>query len=359
MVTLTTDQYRSLLTHFLGAESVDDQLLGLLVIGPAGVGKTSISRDVARELGWDVREVYLGNMADPGDVRGLPVAGEGRTDWLVSAEFVPPARPTVLLLDEITRAPVYLHSIIVTLITSCSVGPGHKLDPALVKVIATGNPSTEEYSGCYELDLAVRSRFYQVGLVADWTAWFKWVQSRTQEPFRLHVAGAVATAPELQNAASPRDWWHVVRLATPDRELLQWIVESKVPGAAAPLQELLQSGDQLPPVEQLAGDPEAAVRIIEGLPVLLQGWAVKRAATVMSSLPVEKAAALVAALLTSGIRPELKAQALRLAPQAALAAAAKQNKGLVQEVQKAHLDQMAEVREFIAERVNERDQSRG
>src|SRR6056297_3306512 len=58
----------------------------VMIWGPPGVGKSSVIRDIAHDLGIGYIDVRLAQR-EPIDIRGLPVPKEDGVHWHISAEW--------------------------------------------------------------------------------------------------------------------------------------------------------------------------------------------------------------------------------------------------------------------------------
>lgn len=125
------------------------------LVGHAGVGKTTIVKEVAQELGYKVNVVILSQL-EPGDLMGVPVNVNGQTVF-ARPEWVPNEPKTVLFLDELNRAPLYVKQAILQLVLEKRVGP-HVLPEDCV-IVAAMNPFTDEYLVGEMEDKAMLDRF--------------------------------------------------------------------------------------------------------------------------------------------------------------------------------------------------------
>lgn len=78
----------------------------ILIVSDHGVGKSQFLTDYYTSRGMKVVPLFLGQMADPGDLLGLPCKDEvsGRTDFMPPYWFPVDGKPVVLFLDEMNRA---------------------------------------------------------------------------------------------------------------------------------------------------------------------------------------------------------------------------------------------------------------
>ncbi|MDM7321650.1 MAG: MoxR family ATPase [Fervidobacterium sp.] len=127
----------------------------IVLVGHAGVGKTTIVKQVAQELGYKVHVVILSQL-EPGDLMGVPVQVNGKTVFS-RPEWLPDEPKSVLFLDELNRAPLYVKQAILQLVLEKQIGP-HKLPEDCV-IIAAMNPFTDEYLVGNMDDKAMLDRF--------------------------------------------------------------------------------------------------------------------------------------------------------------------------------------------------------
>jgi len=78
----------------------------ILLVGKHGIGKSEVLTQYFSEKGMKVVPLFLGQMADPGDLIGLPQKNEqtGKTDFMPPYWFPVDGKPIVLFLDELNRA---------------------------------------------------------------------------------------------------------------------------------------------------------------------------------------------------------------------------------------------------------------
>ena len=75
----------------------------IMLVGNHGIGKSQILTNYFKEKGMEVVALFLGQMADPGDLIGLPNKDEktGKTDFMPPYWFPVDGKPIVLFLDEL------------------------------------------------------------------------------------------------------------------------------------------------------------------------------------------------------------------------------------------------------------------
>ena len=145
----------------------------ILLVGNHGIGKSQILTDYFESKGMKVVPLFLGQMADPGDLIGLPQKDEatGRTT------FMPPywwedSKPVVLFLDELNRARPELLQTVMDLALNRKLA-GRKL-PEGSRVISAVNFG-EQYT-LTDLDPALVSRFNIVSFKPTTQEWLLWAR---------------------------------------------------------------------------------------------------------------------------------------------------------------------------------------
>ena len=78
----------------------------LMLVGRHGIGKSEILTEYYSAKGMKVVALFLGQMADPGDLIGIPSKNveTGKTEFMPPYWFPLDGRPIVLFLDELNRA---------------------------------------------------------------------------------------------------------------------------------------------------------------------------------------------------------------------------------------------------------------
>jgi hypothetical protein len=141
----------------------------LNLIGLHGIGKSSIVYQAAAELGYEVIEIRLGQMADAGDLIGLqefirdPDTQHAFATRHVLPEWFPQNKKKVILfLDELNRAPKDIQQGIFELVydkrlKGVSIGED-------CHVVSACNPATSDYQVMDFNDSAFQDRFIHVML---------------------------------------------------------------------------------------------------------------------------------------------------------------------------------------------------
>ena len=147
----------------------------IMLVGRHGIGKSEVLTDYYSRRGLRVVPLFLGQMADPGDLIGLPVLTT-EADGHAATTYAPPfwypcdGQPIVLFLDELNRARPEILQTVMDLALNRRLA-GHQL-PAGSRIIAAINEG-EEYQLTH-LDPALVSRFniYQFCPTPDeWLLW--------------------------------------------------------------------------------------------------------------------------------------------------------------------------------------------
>jgi len=266
------------------------------------------------------------------------------------------------------------------MMTSCSIAPGHYLDPEHVRVIATGNPWQDEHYQVEELDLAVRDRFAIVRLIHDWDDWYKWTvqevsrQKLDQEMKRraAELTSIVTSSPELQAMKTPRSWWTAIRellsprISIPSSEF-SLLLGARIPGAAQVVEAIMDSGGPLPSVQEILQNPKKAIERIEELEQWLQAWGIRRLAYALtesidecktdlgafrpvSEWPesvISRSVDIVGALGSKKIASEMKGVLLSLAPREVIMIALSRDPSLITQIDNATSKENAEIRQWL------------
>jgi MoxR-like ATPase len=151
----------------VGQESVIDHLLNgllcrghVLLLGVPGVGKTLMSRTLARTLEMEFRRIQFTPDLMPSDITGMDIIEEDAATGRRKLEFLPgPVFTNFLLADEINRTPPKTQAALLQAMQEREVSIGRRtypLNPPFF-VVATQNPI--EMEGTYPLPEAQLDRF--------------------------------------------------------------------------------------------------------------------------------------------------------------------------------------------------------
>ena len=144
----------------------------LMLVGRHGIGKSEILTEYYSTKGMMVVALFLGQMADPGDLIGIPSKNveTGKTEFMPPYWFPLDGRPIVLFLDELNRARPEILQTIMDLALSRKLA-GRQL-PAGSRIISAVNEG-DQYQ-LTDLDPALVSRFNIVCFqptVEEWLLW--------------------------------------------------------------------------------------------------------------------------------------------------------------------------------------------
>ncbi len=146
----------------------------IMLVGNHGIGKSEILTSFFKEKGMDVIALFLGQMADPGDLIGLPCKNNetGKTDFMPPYWFPIDGKPVVLFLDELNRArPEILQTIMDLALNRKLAG---RYLPEGSRIISAVNAG-EQYQ-LTDLDPALVSRFNIVNFRPTAEEWLLWAK---------------------------------------------------------------------------------------------------------------------------------------------------------------------------------------
>ena len=152
----------------------------IMLVGNHGIGKSEILTEFFKEKGMPVVALFLGQMADPGDLIGLPCKDEktGKTDFMPPYWFPVDGKPIVLFLDELNRArPEILQTVMDLALNRKLAG---KLLPEGSRIISAVNAG-DQYQ-LTDLDPALVSRFNIVNFKPTAEEWLLWARKAQLDP---------------------------------------------------------------------------------------------------------------------------------------------------------------------------------
>ncbi|MBR5567913.1 MAG: AAA family ATPase [Bacteroidales bacterium] len=152
----------------------------IMLVGNHGIGKSEILTEFFKDKGMSVIALFLGQMADPGDLIGLPCKDEktGKTDFMPPYWFPIDGKPIVLFLDELNRArPEILQTVMDLALNRKLAG---KLLPEGSRIISAVN-SGDQYQ-LTDLDPALVSRFNIVNFKPTAEEWLLWARKAQLDP---------------------------------------------------------------------------------------------------------------------------------------------------------------------------------
>ncbi len=148
----------------------------LMVFGQAGIGKTEMAQQVAKDMGFEVYYLNLSVLEAP-DLLGLPIITDDKSVDYARPKFLPVEgkvdKKVVLLVDEVDKAKPELQNPLLELFQSHTLN-GTKL--SIQAIIATGNlPDEGAHSQPVSHALTNRCKVYK--LTHSFEPWREWAQS--------------------------------------------------------------------------------------------------------------------------------------------------------------------------------------
>ncbi len=152
----------------------------IMLVGAHGVGKSEILTDYFQTKGLEVVVLFLGQMADPGDLLGLPHKNEqtGKTEFMPPYWFPTDGKPVVLFLDELNRARPEILQTVMDLCLNRRLA-GRRL-PEGSRIICAVNEG-DQYQ-LTDLDPALVSRFNVLNFRPTAQEWLLWAEKEGLDP---------------------------------------------------------------------------------------------------------------------------------------------------------------------------------
>ena len=194
----------------------------IMLVGKHGIGKSEILTSYFNGKGMKVVTLFLGQMADPGDIIGIPSKVEkqdadgkatSRTDFTPPYWFPQDDQPIVLFLDELNRArPEILQTVMDLTLNRKLAG---KALPEGSHVISAVNDG-DEYQ-LTDLDPALVSRFNIYEFKPTVEEWLNWAVSQGLDERVINfiqdnptwLDGDSGDYKGLDKSADRRAWKHV------------------------------------------------------------------------------------------------------------------------------------------------------
>jgi hypothetical protein len=235
------------LTAFLETLVRHEVKLSTMIWGPPGIGKSSIVAQTAKKHGLAFVDLRLSQLA-PTDLRGLPVAQDGRARWFIP-EFLPTEGQGVLFLDEINLAPPTMQGMAQQLVLDRRVGS--YTVPAGWYIWAAGN-RTEDAASVFEMPAPVANRFLHVDVAPDLDSFKHYAR---QTGIHEHIIGFLSFRTSLLHHfdadqpawPSPRSW----AMASILHQLGQDIRPAVGAGAASEFHAYVASYQNVPDLEAI------------------------------------------------------------------------------------------------------------
>lgn len=173
--------------------------LPILLCGPSGIGKTDISRQIAREREWDYLDIRLAGML-PEDLRGYPKSEswmdvKARKELGVGGSLYPELKfilidklnsifetqgPGLLDFEEINRAHPDVHQPIFQLIGD------RMMDNRVMgdewRIIASINPDSDSQYIVNAMDMAFTRRWVFINIIPDLDSWLEYAERVSFHP---------------------------------------------------------------------------------------------------------------------------------------------------------------------------------
>ncbi len=205
---------------FLKKSLVNNPHRSIFIYGAVGVGKSSVVRQVAEELGWEFRDVRL-SLLDATDLRGLPTIDKDKKETIWTRPvFLPPEdydRDMLMFLDEFNTSSKSLQNSALQLTLDRTIGE-YKL-PDKVRIVCAGNRLQD---GAYvtRLSSALNNRFININFNVDFDQWKEWSYNNNINPmiigFHNYRKGDLLYnyKEDVENVsfATPRSWQYVSEL---------------------------------------------------------------------------------------------------------------------------------------------------
>ena len=152
----------------------------LMLIGRHGIGKSEILTEYFARQGTPVVALFLGQMADPGDLIGIPSKNEqtGKTEFMPPYWFPLDGKPIVLFLDELNRARPEILQTIMDLALNRKLADRQL--PEGSRIISAVNEG-EQYQ-LTDLDPALVSRFNIINFQPTVQEWLLWAKREKVDP---------------------------------------------------------------------------------------------------------------------------------------------------------------------------------
>lgn len=176
--------------------------------GSPGIGKSSIVKQAARELGVDLIDLRLPQL-EPPDLRGIPAPNRESklAEWFMP-EFLPQSGNGILFLDEIEKASVAVKNASLQLVLDRKIG-SYTLPDGWSIICA----SNREEDGCFSAPLgsALCNRMMHFEVSEDYHDWLNWAKKANISD---GILGYLAFRPDhlykydpgVNAFPSPRSW---------------------------------------------------------------------------------------------------------------------------------------------------------
>lgn len=178
MATQSTVKNILLNTFKSAIEKGETKIPPFLLIGEAGIGKSQIVMQVAKELGITLRDRRLSQFPDSGDLVGIPVRSNssGFETTVYARPFWLPSENedyNILFLDEFNRAILEVRQAAFQLLTEWRINT-HIVSPKTFLVMAINKDNEDNFVNT--LDRATNSRMIHLPMSCSTEDWLKWAK---------------------------------------------------------------------------------------------------------------------------------------------------------------------------------------
>lgn len=171
---------------------ISESVPPVMIWGPPGIGKSSVIRDIAQDLGIGFIDVRLAQR-EPIDIRGLPVPKEDGVHWYISAEWPRDKESRgIIIFDELTAADRTLQVAAYEFILDRRLGDLYTV-PDGWYIVGAGNRVSDR-AVATTMSSALANRFLHVEIEPDAESWVKWALRHNVHPA---VIGFVRFRPDV------------------------------------------------------------------------------------------------------------------------------------------------------------------
>ncbi len=208
----------------------------LFIWGSPGIGKSSIVKQTAKELGYEFIDLRL-TLMDPTDLKGIPFFDKENHQALwAKPNFLPHDDNSrgILFLDEINSAPPSVQASAYQLILDRKVGD-YEL-PDGWSIVAAGNNESDR-GVVYRLPSPLANRFVHIDMELNFEDWKNWAYKNRINPSLIAFLDykrdfLFRFDPELNQKAfaTPRSWEYVDKIlkSKPSKEVLGELIAGAV-----------------------------------------------------------------------------------------------------------------------------------
>lgn len=241
-----------------------DDFIVPILLGPPGVGKTAIPRQVARELNIGNPEPLVAHQYDPGELAGFPMPDyETKTMYRFRPNFLPSEGTGVLILDEAAQGTPAHSNIIAQLVNEWRLGD-HHLGSGW-SLVLTGNRQ-QDRAATHVMPTHLKDRLLPIEIAADVDDFIRHAINRRFDPVIMsHIAfwGIEALSkfdPHAFSCPSPRSWEKENSVLKLDLTKEQFRVASAGTLGESEATRFIGHKElttKLPTIEQIAANPKS------------------------------------------------------------------------------------------------------